>query len=78
MALYTIIAETKPARYVEVGSGNSTRVAYKAVKEHSPDTKIISIDPYPRAEIDHLAAEIIRKPFGLAFGPGTRRYSLYR
>ncbi|MFM8485740.1 MAG: class I SAM-dependent methyltransferase, partial [Bacteroidota bacterium] len=63
MALYTIIAETKPARYVEVGSGNSTRVAYKAVREHSPDTKIISIDPYPRAEIDHLASEIIRKPF---------------
>jgi len=63
MALYTIIAETKPARYVEVGSGNSTRVAYKAVKDHSPHTRIISIDPYPRAEIDHLADEIIRKPF---------------
>lgn len=63
MALYTIIAETKPARYVEVGSGNSTRVAYKAVQEYSPGTKIVSIDPYPRAEIDHLANEIIRKPF---------------
>ncbi len=63
MALYTIVAETKPARYVEVGSGNSTRVACKAVREHSPNTRIISIDPHPRAEIDHLADEIIRKPF---------------
>ncbi|MBL7827859.1 MAG: class I SAM-dependent methyltransferase [Saprospiraceae bacterium] len=63
MALYTILAETNPRRYVEVGSGNSTLVAYKAVQDHDLDTQIISIDPYPRAEIDHLADEIIRKPF---------------
>jgi hypothetical protein len=63
MALYTIIAETKPSRYVEVGSGNSTKVAHKAVKDHGLSTKITSIDPYPRAEIDGLAHEIMRKPF---------------
>lgn len=63
MALYTILAETKPARYVEVGSGNSTKVAFKAVQDHGLKTKITSIDPYPRAEIDDLAHEIIRKPF---------------
>jgi hypothetical protein len=63
MALYTIIAETKPRRYVEVGSGNSTKVAHKAVKDHGLSTKITSIDPYPRAEIDGLAHEIVRKPF---------------
>ena len=63
MALYTIIAETKPSRYVEVGSGNSTKVAHKAVKDHGLSTKITSIDPYPRAEIDGLAHEIVRKPF---------------
>jgi hypothetical protein len=63
MALYAIVAETKPGRYVEVGSGNSTKVAYKAVEDHGLSTKIISIDPYPRAEIDSLAHEIIRKPF---------------
>jgi len=63
MALYTIIAETKPRRYVEVGSGNSTKVAHKAVKDHGLSTKITSIDPYPRAEIDSLADEIVRKPF---------------
>lgn len=63
MALYTIIAETKPNRYVEVGSGNSTQVAHKAIQDFNLDTRIISIDPYPRAEIDSLADEIIRKPF---------------
>lgn len=63
MALYTIVAETKPRRYVEVGSGNSTKVAHKAVKDHGLATKITSIDPYPRAEIDGLAHEIVRKPF---------------
>ncbi len=63
VALYAIIAESKPHRYVEVGSGNSTKVAHKAVIDHGLSTKIISIDPYPRAEIDSLAHEIVRKPF---------------
>ena len=63
MALYTIIAETKPGKYVEVGSGNSTKVAHRAIKDLGLSTKIISIDPYPRAEIDSLAHEIVRKPF---------------
>jgi len=63
MALYSIIAETKPRRYVEVGSGNSTKVAHKAVMDHGLSTKITSIDPYPRAEIDSLAHKIVRKPF---------------
>lgn len=63
MALYTILVELKPKRYIEIGSGNSTKVAYKAKKDHGLDMEIISIDPYPRAEIDHLANQIIRSPF---------------
>lgn len=63
MALYTLMAELKPKRYIEIGSGNSTKVAYKAKKDLGLDTQIISIDPYPRAEIDHLADQIIRTPF---------------
>jgi predicted O-methyltransferase YrrM len=63
MALYTILSETNPNRYVEVGSGNSTQVAHKAIQDNNLDTRIISIDPYPRAAIDNLADEIIRKPF---------------
>lgn len=62
-SLYTIITENKPKRYIEVGSGNSTKVAYKAKKEHQIDMEIISIDPHPRAEIDKLADTIMRVPF---------------
>lgn len=61
--LYTMIAKYQPETYIEVGSGNSTKVAFKAKSELSAQTKIVSIDPYPRAEIDHLADEIIRSPF---------------
>lgn len=61
--LYTIFAESKPKIYLEVGSGNSTKVVFKAKKDNGLSTKIISIDPYPRAEIDALTDEIIRKPF---------------
>jgi predicted O-methyltransferase YrrM len=61
--LYTAISELKPKRYVEIGSGNSTKVAHKAIKEQGLNTEIISIDPMPRAEIDALANTIIRSPF---------------
>ncbi|MFN6945127.1 MAG: class I SAM-dependent methyltransferase [Cytophagaceae bacterium] len=63
IGIYTMIARAKPATYVEVGSGNSTKVAYKSIKDNNLQTKIISIDPYPRAEIDHLADTVIRQPF---------------
>jgi hypothetical protein len=48
---------------IEIGSGNSTKVAYKAKIEQNLKTEIISIDPRPRAEIDHLANKVIREPF---------------
>jgi predicted O-methyltransferase YrrM len=61
-ALYTAISYFKPARYVEIGSGNSTRVARKSITDNRCGTKIISVDPFPRANIDHLADEVIRRP----------------
>ncbi len=63
VALYSMITTHKPKRYVEIGSGNSTIVAKKAISEHQLSTQIISIDPQPRAEIDTLANEVIREPF---------------
>lgn len=63
IGIYTMLAEKKPAKYVEVGSGNSTKVAHLAKKNHDLNTEIISIDPMPRAEIDHLSDQVIRKPF---------------
>lgn len=63
IGLYTMLSIYKPDNYIEIGSGNSTKVAYKAIKEQNLSTKITSIDPFPRAEIDHLADRIIREPF---------------
>lgn len=63
IGIYAMLAIYQPKRYVEVGSGNSTKVAYKAKIEHKLTTEIVSIDPHPRAEIDQLADIVIRKPF---------------
>jgi predicted O-methyltransferase YrrM len=63
IAIYGLIREVKPNKYVEIGSGNSTKVVRKAILDGGLTTKIISIDPYPRANIDELSDEIIRKPF---------------
>ncbi len=61
--LYTLLAHFRPQRYVEIGSGNSTKVAFKAKSEQNLATEIISIDPMPRAEIGQLTDRIIRQPF---------------
>jgi hypothetical protein len=63
IGLYGLIAKYRPARYLEIGSGNSTKVAKRAIIENSLTTEIISIDPFPRASIDHLANKVIREPF---------------
>ncbi len=63
IGIYTLLAEYRPKKYIEIGSGNSTKVAYKAKQEQGLDTQIISIDPMPRAEIDQLADTVIRMPF---------------
>lgn len=63
IGIYTMLSELKPEKYIEIGSGNSTKVAYKAKKDNNLKTEIISIDPQPRAEIDELADVVIREPF---------------
>ena len=49
--LYAIISYLKPKRFIEVGSGNSTLIARRAVSDNGLDTKIISIDPNPRKDV---------------------------
>lgn len=60
--LYMMVAERKPSIYMEIGSGNSTKFVAKAIRDHCLETSIISIDPVPRAEINTLCDECIRKP----------------
>lgn len=61
VGIYTILTEFKSRKYIEIGSGNSTKVAFKAKTEQKLKTEIISIDPEPRTEIDNLVDKIIRQ-----------------
>jgi hypothetical protein len=63
IGIYTMLAHYNPKKYIEIGSGNSTKVAYKAKLDHQLNMEIISIDPMPRAEIDQLSDIVIRSPF---------------
>lgn len=60
MALYYFLVKNDPERYIEVGSGNSTKFARKAISDHGLRTKIISIDPCPRADIDSICDQVVR------------------
>lgn len=62
MTLYGMIADRKPRRFVEIGSGFSTKFARRAIRDHGLDTRIVSIDPQPRAEIDAICDEVMRLP----------------
>lgn len=62
ISLYGFIASANPKRYFEVGSGNSTTVVRRAIRDQQLNTQITSIDPQPRAEIDLICDRIIRKP----------------
>jgi hypothetical protein len=62
VALYTILDIYKPETYLEVGSGNSTKVVRKSISDHRLKTKIVSVDPYPRADIDSISDVVVRNP----------------
>jgi hypothetical protein len=59
--LYGLIALRNPRWYVEVGSGHSTTFARRAIRDHGLRTRILSIDPCPRAEVDALCDEVLRQ-----------------
>src|SRR5260370_713340 len=60
IALYGLLGLRKPSRYLEVGSGNSTMFARRAIRDLGLGTQITSIDPQPRAEIDALCDRVVR------------------
>ncbi|HEX6882444.1 MAG TPA: class I SAM-dependent methyltransferase [Planctomycetota bacterium] len=62
VTLYGLLALVNPRWLVEVGSGNSTRFARRAIRDHGLRTKILSIDPCPRAEIDAICDRVLRAP----------------
>jgi methyltransferase family protein len=58
---YAMVREFKPRTIVEIGSGNSTKFLRKAIARGKSETRLISIDPFPRTEIDSLCDEVVRK-----------------
>jgi predicted O-methyltransferase YrrM len=60
VALYSLVSLRRPAHYIEVGSGQSTRIVRKAIADHGLPTRIISLDPQPRAAIDAICDEVVR------------------
>lgn len=61
-ALHMFIAAGRPARYLEVGSGTSTKIARHAARSVGHALHISSIDPAPRAEVNALCDRVIRQP----------------
>jgi hypothetical protein len=62
VSLYSYVRNRRSARYVEVGSGQSTKVVARARRDGDTDTTITSIDPRPRSEVDRLCDTVVRRP----------------
>jgi hypothetical protein len=60
LALYAMVTKHRPKLYLEIGSGMTTCFARQAVRDAGLDTKIVSIDPQPRREVDAICDEVIR------------------
>ena len=61
LALYGIVHKYSPKLYLEIGSGMTTCFARRAIADRQLPTKIISIDPEPRREVDAICDQVIRE-----------------
>jgi len=59
VALYCMLSLNRPARYVEIGAGHSTRFARRAIIDNALSTTITCIDPAPGLTVHGVADEII-------------------
>jgi len=59
---WALTALTRPARIVEIGSGNSTKFFRHSIQFNGLQTRLVCIDPAPRTEISAIADEIHYKP----------------
>ena len=63
---YNIIRLKKPARIFEIGSGNSTRMARKAIRKNQEENpgyecKHVCIEPYEKPWLEFLGVTVIRR-----------------
>lgn len=62
ISLYGYLVKFVPKLYIEIGSGNSTKIVNRAIEDFGLNTKIVSIDPAPRAEINEICDQVLRMP----------------
>jgi hypothetical protein len=53
VSAYAMVREMRPQRIVEIGSGHSTRFLARAARDGDLPTRILCIDPAPRAPLPH-------------------------
>jgi len=58
--IYATLVARNPGTYLEIGSGLSTLFARAAIRDHGLRTRIISIDPAPRAAVEEVCDVSIR------------------
>lgn len=59
---YALVREGRPASIIEVGSGHSTRFMARAIHDGGLPTRLLAIDPAPRATIGGLRVDWRRSP----------------
>lgn len=57
---YLLINKFRPAVYLEVGSGNSTKFARRAIDDNHLKTRIVSIEPFPAPYLDKVCHNVIK------------------
>lgn len=62
ITLYAFPCLVRPPRIIEIGSGNSSKIMRRAIRDQDLPCHLTSIDPVPRVEMDHLADCVIRSP----------------
>jgi len=62
MSLYGFPPLFGSKRYLEIGSGHSTKFVRQSIHDHELATTIVSVDPFPRADVDGICDEVIRAP----------------
>jgi hypothetical protein len=58
--LYGVVRHFLPAQVIEIGSGYSSRLTARAIRDGHLQTKLICVDPCPRVEIRDCADEFIQ------------------
>jgi hypothetical protein len=62
VSLHCMLCIQRPRTFCEIGSGHSTKFARHAIEIRNLPTRIISIDPNPRSEIDAICDIVVRQP----------------